>query len=552
MTAKAYSYIRFSTPEQLKGDSLRRQKEASEKYCKENKLKLDESFRDLGTSGYHGINKTKGALGEFLNLIRSGKINKGSVLIIENLDRLSRQDVLTALNLFTSIIEAGITIVTLHDGMKYSKESVTDNWAQLIISITYMARAHNESETKSKRHKINWEQKRIKALKGEKKMTARCPEWLYLSEDRKKFIPIDVAVQIINQIFDMKLEGKGKRLTAKLLNQSDCWKPQSRRMIKGKLPEPRWRDTYITKILRNRAVIGEYQPCKKVDGKRVPEGDVIPDYYPMIITEEKFNRVQGLIYSNDESKGHGGGRNGNISNLFGGLLICSECRSPMILLNKGKPPKGQKYLQCDKSYSKLGCTAKEIRYDLVEYEILSYCEGLDASVVLPSSKAIVTEENELRIEIQAINGEIPDLIKKIDNAINETINPHNSDNTKKRFRETVNTLEARLTNRTNELKEKETKLKELESKQINIEEQLKSMRELITKMIDLSDEERLNIRLNLRNQLRNLIEVIKINTKLYGVFITWKGKKGAGMSIDLRKSDEADQKVLYRGPVKGL
>jgi len=30
---KAYSYIRFSTPEQLKGDSLRRQLESSRKYA---------------------------------------------------------------------------------------------------------------------------------------------------------------------------------------------------------------------------------------------------------------------------------------------------------------------------------------------------------------------------------------------------------------------------------------------------------------------------------------------------------------------------------------
>jgi len=32
MSKKAYSYIRFSTPEQLKGDSLRRQLESSRKY----------------------------------------------------------------------------------------------------------------------------------------------------------------------------------------------------------------------------------------------------------------------------------------------------------------------------------------------------------------------------------------------------------------------------------------------------------------------------------------------------------------------------------------
>ena len=53
---RAYSYIRFSTPEQMKGDSLRRQTEAAEKYAAINGLDLDDelTFRDLGVSAYTG------------------------------------------------------------------------------------------------------------------------------------------------------------------------------------------------------------------------------------------------------------------------------------------------------------------------------------------------------------------------------------------------------------------------------------------------------------------------------------------------------------------
>ena len=52
--AKAYSYLRFSTPEQLKGDSQRRQLEAARAYALEQGLELDESltFQDLGVSGF--------------------------------------------------------------------------------------------------------------------------------------------------------------------------------------------------------------------------------------------------------------------------------------------------------------------------------------------------------------------------------------------------------------------------------------------------------------------------------------------------------------------
>jgi hypothetical protein len=40
----AYSYIRFSTPDQIKGDSLRRQTEASSHYAAEHNLTLDETL----------------------------------------------------------------------------------------------------------------------------------------------------------------------------------------------------------------------------------------------------------------------------------------------------------------------------------------------------------------------------------------------------------------------------------------------------------------------------------------------------------------------------
>ena len=44
---KAFSYVRFSTPEQAKGDSLRRQLERSKKYADEHGLVLDTSFNLL-------------------------------------------------------------------------------------------------------------------------------------------------------------------------------------------------------------------------------------------------------------------------------------------------------------------------------------------------------------------------------------------------------------------------------------------------------------------------------------------------------------------------
>jgi DNA invertase Pin-like site-specific DNA recombinase len=102
----AYSYVRFSTPEQIKGDSLRRQLAASEAYAEAHGLELDSSLsmRDLGVSAYRGANRTKGALGAFLKQVEMGAIPAGSVLLVESLDRLTREQAVDAHRLFLSII----------------------------------------------------------------------------------------------------------------------------------------------------------------------------------------------------------------------------------------------------------------------------------------------------------------------------------------------------------------------------------------------------------------------------------------------------------------
>ena len=55
----AFSYVRFSTSEQMKGDSLRRQTAGAQEYCARHSLTLDNSLslRDLGVSGFKGGRK---------------------------------------------------------------------------------------------------------------------------------------------------------------------------------------------------------------------------------------------------------------------------------------------------------------------------------------------------------------------------------------------------------------------------------------------------------------------------------------------------------------
>ncbi len=180
--ARAYSYLRFSTPEQMKGDSFRRQADLSRTYANQHGLDLDESltFQDPGISAYRGKNVKEGALGDFIRAVETGRVLPGSYLLVESLDRLSRDKVQQAFRQFSAILDSGVNIVTLTDGKVYTADSLNENFADLLISLATMFRAHEESLMKSKRLKAAWKSKRDKARAGGRKLTAMCPGWLRL------------------------------------------------------------------------------------------------------------------------------------------------------------------------------------------------------------------------------------------------------------------------------------------------------------------------------------------------------------------------------------
>lgn len=159
--ATAYSYLRFSTPQQSKSDSVRRQLELSQKYADTNNLTLDSTLQlsDFGVSTVKSDNEATGKLGLFISAIETGEVKPGSYLLIESLDRLSRAEIISIHNIFTQILSKDITIVTMFDNRVYTRESINDI-VNLIYSLLLMSSAHEESLKKSKRIKAALENKR--------------------------------------------------------------------------------------------------------------------------------------------------------------------------------------------------------------------------------------------------------------------------------------------------------------------------------------------------------------------------------------------------------
>ena len=261
---KCYSYIRFSRPEQMRGDSLQRQMEAADKWAAENGMVIDESLTDLGVSAYRGLNRIKGALGKFLDLMRKGQVEPGSFLIFESLDRFGRDEILDVVGEFTKVLTAGISIVTLLDGRTYSRELINKEPGALFGAIMVMMRANDESRTKGKRVGDAWEKKRKAA--SEFVLTSRVPGWLQVVEEggKRRIEFKKDGQETVRRIFDETIRGYGKRLIAQGLRKDGV-----ETFGGGKA----WHESYVQKVLRSRAAIGEMQPYRRDDeGRRVPAG----------------------------------------------------------------------------------------------------------------------------------------------------------------------------------------------------------------------------------------------------------------------------------------
>lgn len=367
----AYSYIRFSSPEQARGTSLHRQVDRAREYAAKNGLRLDDSltFKDLGVSAYDQSNLGPGsALGQFLDLVKSGRVPRGSYLLIESLDRLSRATITVALQLLLSLLNEGIVVVTLIDGWRYEQTNTSKDFTQLLVSLTILQRANEESLTKADRVSTAWRKKRVGASVA--KLTKICPGWLELSRDRREFVALPDRVAVVRQIVDMTLKGVGRDKIARELNaagvKSIAHPRQSRRQVGSKANLDRaWHASYIAKVLTNRALVGEFQP-HRVDmtdgpnkGKRVPDGPPVSGYFPALITEKEFARLQDVM---QESRIFGRGRKGTgFSNLFTGLLRCGHCGGSVVFINKGEDKRGNrdnrrnKLLVCSRANRALDC-----------------------------------------------------------------------------------------------------------------------------------------------------------------------------------------------------
>ena len=109
----------MSSAPQEQGHGRQRQIDFATDYAGHKGLELittfeGEPFEDVG-SAYTGEHIATGQWGRFLNAIRARRIEPGSYLLVESLDRFDRREVMTAFDILREVIRAGIIVATTSD-----------------------------------------------------------------------------------------------------------------------------------------------------------------------------------------------------------------------------------------------------------------------------------------------------------------------------------------------------------------------------------------------------------------------------------------------------
>jgi len=348
-----YSYRRFSSGRQASGHSLERQTAKAREWCAERGYTLDESLAlaDLGVSAYSGDNVARGALAGFLEAARAGRIPRGSIFLVESLDRISRASLPEAITVLTSIVETGVRVVSLIDNHEWNETTIKDT-TSFMLSVLLFSRAHNESSTKAGRVSAKFQAKRKERLPVVS--IGHGPGWAVPKPDRSGWELDAARAESVVKVFEMAAAGHGGIAIARQANQSGWPLPWRVRANTS----TRWEHTGVSRLLRDRRTLGEWQPKKMIAGKLTPDGDVEPDYFPRVVSDKLWLRVQAAL------SGRGGPVRvrGVNADIFAGLLYC-RCGERI----ERKAPAGR-------GYARYYCLGRK--------HGASECEGVAESVLL--------------------------------------------------------------------------------------------------------------------------------------------------------------------------
>jgi DNA invertase Pin-like site-specific DNA recombinase len=329
---EAIVYVRWSTEDQTIGDSKKRQMDLAHKLCQAQGWTIGEIIVEAGKSAFHGRHRAAGGkLASIEKRAASGEL-RGKALIVEAMDRLSRERPEESLSLLNTLTRQGLTIAESSTHLMYTAKAIADNWQTLLIPFIRAGLAHEESLNKSRRVKAAYQTtvQRGHTTKNGLVDMRFAPTWV--ERINNTYQVNEQRADVIRLIYQRAADGYGLRSISRELNAAGV------RWQKGD-----WNQANLAHLLRSRKALGEHVSR---------EGEV-RKLFPAVVSAELWHRAQQGL---DQRRSTGGPRR-KLVNLLQGFTFCGACGSRMIITQNDKKQPRKARLRCAKNHRAAGCAA---------------------------------------------------------------------------------------------------------------------------------------------------------------------------------------------------
>ncbi len=379
----AYSYVRWSSKKQTDGDSFLRQTELARTICRDRGWNLIDLPPERGVSAYHGKNLNHSSiLGGFIKKVDMGFIQTPCVLIVEKLDRFSRNDVDDVLPIFLSLLKKGVQVYSFLENDFYTTEKVkSDPITTILKMLMAFVGANQYSKTLGSRVASAKKRKRESALSGKQVwMYDCCPHYFDWDKENERYVLNDNS-KTVKYVFDEYEKLKSIYQTTQQLNLKG-YKTFARAKF--------WAPAYVKNLLTARQTMGEFKGVK--------------GYFPRIISDVQFNRVQFLLIKNAPKQG----KRPLLTNFLRGKLFCSHCgKSVVTTSNKIFT----RYFYCKGKHQGSCDQVTHFRAKLFEETLLSMVlESTTDDLISDMDKSLVESVRHLQAEHFTLHMEVEKLL----------------------------------------------------------------------------------------------------------------------------------------------
>jgi hypothetical protein len=396
----AYSLVRFSYGTQALGSSEHRQLEHCKAECARRGWKFDESLciSDLGVSAFRGKNFTaKAALGRFLDAAKKGLLLPNPTLLVENPDRFSRADLDCADSTLWALVKCGVNVLFLSNGLFLTKGDENDVSKRAILMFEFH-RANQESKRKSELIKGSFKKKLMLAEQGHAvDLGVHMPSWVDFSGSPRQpgEYKLNDFAKVIRRVVDMTFEGHSMFAIAKILCSEGIPTPRGRR----------WNNASACYILHSPLLVGTTQL----------HGKTLDHYYPAIVTDEEWERLQVILGRNANRRG--GSRSGfPVRNLFRNRSKCSECGGPVSTHQGTRRVSGVRhyYYECRNRQVGLCKVSQYLRLEAIEMDFFgNYLRNYPTQVLASQDQVFQSRINSLREQIRVCERQLADAAELI-------------------------------------------------------------------------------------------------------------------------------------------